>query len=94
MALCTRCKKWVHNKCSGGKGILKDNTGFVCPRCAAGSVESTAMKKEIALGQEGRFEVVERFCYLGDMIGSGGGAEEASRTRVRCAWSKFNECLS
>ena len=28
------------------------------------------------------------------MIGSGGEAEEASRTRVRCAWSKFNELSS
>jgi hypothetical protein len=27
----------------------------------------------------GKMECVSRFCYLGDMIGSGGGAEEASR---------------
>ena len=25
------------------------------------------------------------------MIGAGGGAEEASRARVRCAWAKFRE---
>ena len=25
------------------------------------------------------------------MIGAGGGAEEASRNSVRCAWSKFRE---
>ena len=30
-------------------------------------------------------------CYLGDMIGAGGGAEEASRARVRCASGKFRE---
>src|SRR5271165_288601 len=34
---------------------------------------------------------VDQFCYLGDMIGAGGGAEEAARTRVRCAWGKFND---
>ena len=34
-------------------------------------------------------ECVGKFCYLGDMIGSGGGAEEASRARVQCAWGKF-----
>ena len=34
-------------------------------------------------------EFVDKFCYLGDMIGSGGGAEEASRMRVKCAWGKF-----
>ena len=30
-------------------------------------------------------ECVDKFCYLGDMIGSGSGAEEASRMRVKCA---------
>ena len=39
----------------------------------------------------GKLECVDKFCDLGDMIGAGGGAEEASRARVRCAWDKFNE---
>jgi hypothetical protein len=34
---------------------------------------------------------VIKFCYLGDMIGSSGGAEEASRARVWCALGKFRE---
>ncbi len=38
-----------------------------------------------------KLECVDRFCYLGDMIGAGEGAEEASRARVRCAWDKFRE---
>ena len=38
-----------------------------------------------------KIEVVDKFCYLGDMIGSGGGVEQTSRTRVRCAWVKFRE---
>ena len=29
-----------------------------------------------------KIEVVDKFCYLGDMIGSSGGVEETSRTRV------------
>ena len=29
--------------------------------------------------------------YLGDTLGAGGGAEEAARVRVRCAWAKFKE---
>ena len=36
-------------------------------------------------------ECVDKFCYLGDMIGSGGGAEDASSMRVKCAWGKFRE---
>ena len=35
------------------------------------------------------FECVDRFCYLGDMIGAGGGVELASRMRVRCAWNEL-----
>ena len=51
LVLCTRNKKWIHNKCSGVTGAMKDNTGFVRPRCADGTV----MKKEIALDQERKF---------------------------------------
>ena len=36
---------------------------------------------------DGILEMVQQFCYLGDMIGS----EEAVRCRIRCAWGKFNE---
>ena len=45
----------------------------------------------LPLGDGQSLECVEKFCYLGDMIGAGGGAEEAARARVRCAWSKFRE---
>ena len=38
-----------------------------------------------------KFEVVDKFCYFGDMLCAGGGAEDASRTRVLSAWGKFNE---
>ena len=37
------------------------------------------------------WNVLTSFVILGDMIGAGGGAEEASRARVRCAWDKFRE---
>ena len=33
----------------------------------------------------------ERCSYLGDTLCAGGGAKEASRTRVLSAWGKFNE---
>ena len=81
--LCTTCKKWIHNKCCGMKGTLKDNFDFICSKCVGVWAESTMMKKEVALGQDGKFETVERFCYLGDMIGSGGGAEEALQNKSK-----------
>ena len=33
-------------------------------------------------------ECVDKFCYLEDMIGSGGCAEDASSMRVKCAWGR------
>src|SRR5580698_10232257 len=42
-------------------------------------------------GDMGRLDCVDRFCFLGDVLGDGGGVEEATRARVRCAWGKFME---
>jgi len=43
------------------------------------------------LDTEDKFKLVDKFGYLGDMLGMEGGVEEASRTRVMYAWRKFNE---
>src|SRR5207249_11024987 len=48
-------------------------------------------KAKLVLDRGVEFECVDRFCYLGDMIGASGGADLASQMRVRCAWSKFRE---
>src|SRR5437867_11445070 len=47
--------------------------------------------RQFVLGAREELEVVDKFCYLGDVIGKGGGAEEASRARVRCAWRQFRD---
>src|SRR5207244_12487596 len=91
---CTGCKKWIHKKCSGIKGALKERSNYRCTVCKGqtGSTEG-AKSPELLLGGEGGggLECVTQFCYLGDMIGAGGGAGDASRTRVRCACGKCNE---
>ena len=38
-------------------------------------------------------EVVDFFCYLGDMFSAGGGCELSSTVRVKSAWKKFREVL-
>jgi len=95
---CTRCRKWIHKKCSGIKGALKEGNNYRCPMCQGqasnrGVVIVEERELELPGGEEGnkKVECVTKFCYLGDMIGAAGGAEDASRTRVRCAWGKFNE---
>jgi len=88
---CESCKKWIHGKCSGVKGRLSDVRNFSCSVCVIGRHGNTVQEKEVLLGEEGSLECVDKFCYLGDMIGCGGGVEEAVRTRVKCAWGKFRE---
>jgi hypothetical protein len=93
---CVKCKKWVHKKCSGVKGRLKVDSCYQCMQCRAigpGTVETVAVSKKdkVFLEKDVMFECVNEFCYLGDMLGCGGGAVEASRMRVKCAWKKFRE---
>ena len=59
--------------------------------CVDGSYGQSEVLKEISFGPDSKLECVEKFCYLGDMIGAGGGAEGASGARVRCAWAKFKD---
>jgi len=87
---CKVCKMWVHKKCSGVKGQLKKETNFSCRKCKNPEIVQRR-KQSVSLEQNVELECVDEFCYLGDMIGAGGGAGDASRVRVRCAWKKFTE---
>ena len=88
---CTSCNSWIHKRCSGISGKLQSVSGYRCARCVSGNPSQTEVLGEISLGIDGSLECVEEFRYLGDMIAAGGGAEAASRARVRCAWAKFRE---
>ena len=80
---CGFCKHWVHKKCSGVKGRLRPIADFKC-RCCTGDARPLDGRpvKSIAIGGE-TLEVVDKFCYLGDMISVGGGAGESSVSRIR-----------
>ena len=54
--------------------------------CVSGGHKDVVQEKKVLLGDAGSLECVAKFCYLGDMLGCGGGAIDAVRTRVRCAW--------
>ena len=44
--------------------------------------------------EEDSLEIVDSFCYLGDLISCGGEAESAVRDRISCAWNKWRELVS
>ena len=88
---CNACGSWIHKKCCGIHGRLKSGVAYRCMMCVDGSYGQSEVLKEISFGTDSKLECVEKFCYLGDMIGAGGGAEGASGARVRCAWAKFKD---
>lgn len=90
---CGSCSFWIHKKCTGITGKLRENPDFKCKRClgVARPIDSRPCK-EVILG-ENELKVVDTFVYLGDDICSGGGCERATVSRVRSAWAKFRELL-
>ena len=89
---CSTCKCWVHAKCSGIKGNLAKANDFVCKRCCSGKVSDNNTAEKVMLAGS-NLEVVDRFCYLGDILDAGGGAESSTVNRVKCGWKKFRELL-
>src|SRR3989441_531034 len=89
--LCTSCKKWIHTRCGGVVGRLAKVWDFKCRNCSEGGAKVVNEVRQFVLEAGEELEVVDKFCYLGDVIGKGGGAEAASRSRVRCAWGKFRD---
>src|SRR5580693_4767707 len=69
--LCRSCKKWVHHRCTGVKGVLKDDANFQCSVCIMGDHRNAEHEKEVVVDDAGSVEWVDNFCYLGDMMGCG-----------------------
>ena len=56
-----------------------------------GDHRNAGHEKEVVVDDAGSVEWLDSFCYLGDVMGCGGGVEDAVRHRVKCAWGKFRE---
>ena len=84
--LCVGCLRWVHKRCSGITGKLKSDgdDDFHCRRCLGGEhgIFPSVLLKEVVIEPDVKLECVPKFCYLGDTLGAGGGADEAVRARV------------
>ena len=81
---CVECRRWVHKRCSGISGNLKSYADFHYRRCLEGEngLSQSVSLKEVVIEPNVKLECVPKFCYLGDTLGAGGGAEEAARARV------------
>jgi len=78
---CTSCHKWVHKKCSGIKGSMyKVMRSFISRGCS-NPVISTG-HTSVDIGASANLEVVDKFCYLGDILSVDGDADAAVEARI------------
>jgi len=47
----------------------------------------------VAIGASANLEVVDKFCYLGDMLSVDGDADAAVEARIRIGWNKFKQLV-
>ena len=83
---------WIHQKCSGLKKVV-GNPDFRCARCLGTARAIDGRPMENVLVGTDSLEVVDSFCYLGDMLSAAGGCGLAVTTRVKTAWSKYRELM-
>ena len=89
---CSRCKHWVHKKCSRLKRLTKD-PDYRCTQCQGTSRPLDGKpQREIQVGPD-KLEVVASFCYLGDMLSAAGGCKLSTTTHVKTTWKKIKELL-
>ncbi len=73
------------------KGSLQNVIDFECATCKGEYIVQPRCEKvefsDVSL------ECMDEFCYLGDKLSAGGGAEACSVARVRSGWKKFSYCL-
>ena len=47
----------------------------------------------VDIGDSANLEVVDKFCYLGDMLSVDGDADVAVEARIRIGWNKFRQLV-
>ena len=74
--------QWVHNKCSGTKGSMsKVAKSFIYRSCL--NPVTSAGRTSVDIGASAKLELVDKFCYLGDMLSVDGDADAAMEARIR-----------
>jgi len=64
---------------------------FIC-RCCENPVTSTGCTS-VDIGVNANLELVDKFCYLGDMLSVDGNADAAVENRIRIGWNKFRQLV-
>jgi len=65
------CQKWVHRKCGIKGSMYKVMKSFVCTGCTSVDNDNNA-----------NLELVDKFCYLGNMLSVDRDTDAAMETRI------------
>jgi len=64
---------------------------FICSGCL--NPVTSAGRTSVDIGASTKLELVDKFCYLGDMLSVDGDADAAVEARIRIGWNKFRQLV-
>ena len=67
--------------------MVKVIKSFTCKGCFY--PVTSAGRTSVDIGASENLELVDKFCYLGDMLSVDGDADAAVEARIRVGWNKF-----
>jgi len=88
LSKCTSCQKWVHKKCGIKGSMLKVAKSFICRGCV--NPVTSAGRTHVDIGASAKLELVDKFCYLSDMLSADGDADAAVEARIRIGLNKLD----
>ena len=76
---------------NGTNCMYKVMKSFICRGCVNPATGTGCTSVDI--GGDANLELVDKFCYLGDMLSVDGDDDAAVETRIRIGWNKFRHLV-
>ena len=83
--LCQISSCWLHKRCGGTRGKLKEDSKFKCHIYANQLTEITEDCPDIVINGQS-LKIAKNICYFGDTIGARGAAFDSAITRISSRW--------
>jgi len=71
--------------------MSKVMNSFICKGCV--NLVTSTGRTSIDIGISANLELVDKFCYLGDMLSVDGNADVLVEARIQTGWNKFSHLL-
>jgi len=71
--------------------MLKAAKSLNCRGCV--NPVTSAGRTSVDIGASAKLELVDKCCYLGDMLSVDGDADAAVEAKIRIGWNKFRQLV-